>query len=250
MSSRLVRGAVLAVGVEHLLRGLPGLARSRWQRTNHRGAPVSLLSGPSLALALAATSGSAPLAVAALGAAAVGAYDDATGSTDKGLRGHLGALRQGRVTSGAAKVAGLALVGAVSSLLRPGRRTGRDVLVDAGLVAGTANLLNLLDLRPGRALKAGLVAAAALGQPGAVGAAAGLLPADLGERSMLGDAGANALGALLGAALAGRVERPSRRTAVLGVLVALTAASEVVSYSAVIDATPPLRWVDRWGRPA
>ena len=146
------------------------------------------------------------------------------------------------------KVAGLGAVGLVSTLLRPGRRGLPDLLVDAGLVAGSANLLNLFDLRPGRALKVGVVAALALDLPGPLGAGLGLLPGDLGERSMLGDAGANAYGALLGAALAGRVAARSRRTAVLGVLVALTAASEVVSYSAVIDATPPLRWVDRLGR--
>jgi hypothetical protein len=63
---------------------------------------------------------------------------------------------------------------------------------------------------------------------------------------MLGDAGANGLGALLGLALLRRA--PERREAALGVLAALTAASEVVSYSRVIDAVPPLRWVDRLGR--
>jgi len=65
---------------------------------------------------------------------------------------------------------------------------------------------------------------------------------------MLGDAGANALGAVLGLAL---VERLSTRTAsarALAVLAALTAASEVVSYSRVIDAVPPLRALDHLGR--
>ena len=87
-----------------------------------------------------------------------------------------------------------------------------DVLLGAGVIAGTANLLNLLDLRPGRALKAGLL----LGAPLAGGPARrgrrrrrsapppALLPADLDEEIMLGDTGANALGALLGVALAAR----------------------------------------------
>lgn len=246
--TRAVTGAAFAVGLEGLLRAMPTSNPGRWQRSNHRGAPVSLLSGPALALAAGLTGGSAPAAVAALTAAAVGAYDDVAGSADKGLHGHLAALRAGRLTSGVVKVAGLGAVGLVSTLLRPGRRGLPDLLVDAGLVAGSANLLNLFDLRPGRALKVGVVAALALDLPGPLGAGVGLLPGDLGERSMLGDAGANAYGALLGAALAGRVAARSRRTVALGLLVALTAASEVVSYSAVIDATPPLRWVDRLGR--
>jgi hypothetical protein len=123
-----------------------------------------------------------------------------------------------------------------------------DVLLDGAVVAGAANLLNLFDLRPGRALKVGLLGAVAVGAPGPAGAAAALLPADLRERVMLGDAGANALGALLGLAA---VHRWTSRTARLGVLAGLTAvtgASEVVSFTSVIERTPPLRALDALGR--
>ena len=158
----------------------------------------------------------------------------------KGFRGHAAALRQGRLTGGAVKVLGIGASGLLGA-----RLAGRtDVLVAGAVVAASANLLNLLDLRPGRALKAGAIAAAALRQPGPLGAAAALLPDDLGERTMLGDAGANALGAVLGLAL---LSRASARTC-LAVLVAATAVSEVVSYSRVIDAVPPLRWLDQAGR--
>jgi hypothetical protein len=151
------------------------------------------------------------------------------------------------------------------------------------VIAGTANLVNLLDLRPGRALKAGLLlgvplAAAppargpasvrgavrgpgsvrgAVRGPGSVrgaglaagpvGACAALLPADLDEQIMLGDAGANALGALLGVALAARTGTAGRAVALAG-LVALTAASEKVSFTKVIEATPGLRELDALGR--
>jgi hypothetical protein len=128
------------------------------------------------------------------------------------------------------------------------------VLLGAGVVAGTANLVNLLDLRPGRALKAGvLLGAPLLPGPagglaaGPVGAAAALLPADLDERVMLGDSGANALGALLGVALAARTG-PVGRAALLTGIAALTAASEKVSFTQVIQRTPGLRELDALGR--
>ena len=69
-------------------------------------------------------------------------------------------------------------------------------LSGAVLVAGSANLLNQLDTKPGRALKAYIGAAFALDAP--LGLAVLLLPYDLRERVMMGDAGSNALGALLG----------------------------------------------------
>lgn len=236
-------GAASATAALRALRARPPLGSAHWDRTNHRGATVSLLSGPALALAVAVSADlpRAAAVVAALGAGAVGAYDDvAPGAHAKGLRGHATALLQGRLTGGSVKVAGIGAAGLLSA-----RLTGRsDVLVSGAVVAASANLLNLLDLRPGRALKAGGAAAVALGQPGPAAAAAALLPADLHERTMLGDAGANALGAVLGLALLRRA--PARPA--LAVLVLATAASEVVSYSRVIDAVPPLRWADRAGR--
>jgi UDP-N-acetylmuramyl pentapeptide phosphotransferase/UDP-N-acetylglucosamine-1-phosphate transferase len=80
-----------------------------------------------------------------------------------------------------------------------------------------------------------------------LGGAAGLLGDDLRERLMLGDTGANVLGAALG--LAAVLELSSGpRWVVLAVLVALNVAAEVVSLSRVIDRTPPLRRLDRLGR--
>jgi UDP-N-acetylmuramyl pentapeptide phosphotransferase/UDP-N-acetylglucosamine-1-phosphate transferase len=252
------------------------------ERTNFRGRTVSLAGGP--ALAAGATVGAAfgapsPAAVAAVvtagtAAGAVGFYDDVVGDrpgqkSAKGFAGHFTALGEGRVTSGLVKVVGVGAAGLAASLLlardpgvrgHRGRRKGgkvrrtADVLLGAGVIAGTANLVNLLDLRPGRALKAG----ALLGAPltvgrgggvaaGALGAGSALLPADLGEEVMVGDSGANALGALLGVALAARTG-PVGRAAALGVLVALTAASEKVSFSKVIQDTPWLRELDELGR--
>ena len=127
-------------------------------------------------------------------------------------------------------------------------------MLTTGLVAGTANLVNLLDLRPGRAGKAGaLLAATTLGGPagglvaGPLGATLAVLPEDLGERVMLGDCGANALGSLLGLRLASIPAR-GPRAALLAGIVGLTLASEKVSFTTVIEATPGLRELDRLGR--
>ncbi len=237
-------GGLSAWAAQRLLRARPPGGAERWRRSNHRGEPVTLLSGPALALA-AGLATSPPALLAALGAGLVGRADDvALRTSAKGVRGHAAALLAGRPTSGTAKVVGIGATGWLASALLGGSR--REVLVGAGVVAGTANLLNLLDLRPGRALKVGGLTALAVGQPGVAAACAALLPADLREQTMLGDCGANALGAVLGLGLLAR--HPSARGPALAVLVALTAASEVVSFSRVIDAVAPLRALDRAGR--
>lgn len=122
--------------------------------------------------------------------------------------------------------------------------------MDTALIAGTANFTNLCDLRPGRAAKVTLVLAAGLLRGGAapvLGAAAGCLPSDLGEKSMLGDCGANALGAAVGTVAAAGLPRPVKLAALLAVI-GLNLASERVSFTAVIDRTPVLRWLDQLGR--
>jgi UDP-GlcNAc:undecaprenyl-phosphate/decaprenyl-phosphate GlcNAc-1-phosphate transferase len=241
----------------------PGGSKT-WSRTNHRDEPVTLLEGPAVAVgAIAgalirggpARSGAA-LAVAGAGAAAFGAYDDLAGSGDRrGFRGHLGALRHGEVTTGAVKLGGIGITGLVSAALTGG--SPADVVINAGLVAGGANLLNLFDLRPGRAIKVAVASGVLIGAAGVrggngtgvaapVAAALALLPEDLGERAMLGDCGANALGAMLGGAAAA-LPRPAR-IALLAGIAGLTAASEKVSFTKVIERTPPLRWLDMLGR--
>ncbi|QGN33153.1 hypothetical protein [Microlunatus sp. Gsoil 973] len=254
-----------AAGVAY---GLGRLAATRpgggsWQRTNHAGDPVTLLEGPiatagAVSGILVRTGSGRPRRAAAelvavLGAAAVGAYDDLFGSTQaKGFRGHLRALRDGRITSGMIKITGIGLAGLTAAIIDRPVRTGTaavaDVLINSTLTAGTANLINLFDLRPGRAAKV-IIASGSL-VPGAgpvVGAAVGVLPADLAGRSMLGDCGANALGAGIGVAV-GRLPRPARLMAVCAV-VALTLASEKISFTAVIENNRVLDRLDRLGRP-
>jgi UDP-N-acetylmuramyl pentapeptide phosphotransferase/UDP-N-acetylglucosamine-1-phosphate transferase len=245
---------------------------SRWIRTNHAGASVTLAEGPIAVGALLAGVGidrlldkssrrGLAVAVAGVGSGAVGAYDDLFGTTQaKGFRGHIRALRSGELTTGMIKVLGIGFSAAVAAALI--QRTSRgcqkpvcrilDGLLDTALIAATANLTNLLDLRPGRAAKATILLGAGLlgsGAAPAVGAAAGSLPTDLAARSMLGDCGANALGAAVAAAAAQSLPR-SFRLLVFGAVAALNVASERVSFTDVIERTPLLHRLDQLGRAA
>ncbi len=258
-------GAVAVQGVQMALRN-SSLA-PQLERRNFHGRTVSLAGGPALAVSASVTAAAgasdarsaAAVLAAGLGSGAVGAYDDVVGVRPehqaKGFRGHVGALQEGRVTSGLVKIAGVGAAAFVAAALLPKKRAKlTNTLLGAGVIAGSANLFNLLDLRPGRALKAGIIVGKplALGRSGGLvagpmGAVAGSLPTDLGEETMLGDCGANSLGALLGTAY-------SARTGVFGKLVALavigglTAASEKVSFTKVIERTPMLKALDDLGR--
>jgi UDP-N-acetylmuramyl pentapeptide phosphotransferase/UDP-N-acetylglucosamine-1-phosphate transferase len=257
----------------------PALARQ-----NHRGATVATAGGLVLVLTavvleggarllevIAADNGAVPIdpatriprlmvLVATLGLGALGLVDDLVGTGESGgFRGHLSALGRGRLTTGSLKLFGGAAVCLVAVSLAIVAAPGR-FLADAALVALAANLGNLLDRAPGRVGKAALVLFAVLvvatgfdptlaGTAVVIGAGAALLIPDLRERVMLGDAGANVVGAALGVGVVVSCG-PGVRTVVLVVLVALNLISEVVSFSAVIDRVPPLRAADRLGRRA
>ena len=258
-------GGGAARGAYRLLDARPPGGRGRWIRKNNRGCEVTLLEGPAVAVGIAAASlltPGLPAALrlagcgAALGAGAVGLYDDLDERGGaKGFGGHLSALARGEVTTGAVKILGIGATGLAAGAVI--RRDPLDRVLAGLVVAGAANVVNLFDLRPGRATKAAVIGAggsvlrngsrSGLLTAAALGAAASLLPEDLGERAMLGDCGANALGAVLGVAAAARASRPGL-IGLAGALAALTAASEKVSFTKVIAATPPLRALDEWGR--
>lgn len=199
--------AVTRAGTAALRRTAPG-TRARWERRNYAGRTVELYAGPASAVAAAVGAGRihAGAGLAVLAAAACGAYDDVAGDHRRGFRAHLGALRHGEVTSGAVKLFGISAAALAAGALLKERTL--DKLLAGVVIAGAAHFVNLVDVRPGRAAGAVL----ALGAPGllrkgpgaeltavALGAAAAVLPDDLGERAMIGDTGAHALGAALGA---------------------------------------------------
>ena len=162
---------------------------------------------------------------------AIGLADDLFSGPERGFRSHLRARR----TTGMLKL----LAVPAYALMRTRSFSG------ALLLALAANALNQLDTRPGRALKAYLLAALALDAP--LTLAVLLLPYDLREMAMLGDAGANGFGALLGLNSVNRFTGRGRWTAIAG-LAAFTALGEVTSLGALIERTPGLADLDRLGR--
>ena len=283
-------GIGVCAGLGYVLRR-KRIKASQWERTNFHGATVSLRGGVAMAGASVASAAvasalsdqpSAALGgvVASLGGGLAGYIDDVDqgahdgGKVAKGLKGHLGALAHGQVTTGVIKIAGIGASALAASALVGSKTTSvggkaADLALNTVLIAGTANLANLLDLRPGRALKATVLVAAPLSYfscaaaktpaspasaqrllaSGLNAAAITALVEDLQETTMLGDTGANAAGALLGTSLAANDSWKLRLGTTLGV-VGLILASEKVSFSKVIAANPALNWLDQlWRRP-
>lgn len=195
------------------------------------------------------------LLIAAMGGA--GSWDDHRGDeSDRGFRGHLAALRSGRVTGGIVKIMLGGLAGLAAGWVVSGSEPAEALRIGM-TVALTANLVNLMDRAPGRALKtSGLLAVIAA----PISAAAWLLPAaatlgsssavaslDLKERGMLGDSGANSLGAIVGLGLSAGAAAATGWMIVV-VLAALNLASERWSFSAIIEKVPVLKWLDMAGR--
>lgn len=283
-------GIGVCAGLGYVLRR-KRIKASQWERTNFHGVTVSLRGGVAMAGASVASAAVAsalsdqPRAalggvVASLGGGLAGYIDDVDqgahdgGKVAKGLKGHLGALAHGQVTTGVIKIAGIGASALAASALVGSKATSvswkaADLALNTVLIAGAANLANLLDLRPGRALKATVLVAAPLSYfscaaaktpaspasaqrllaSGLNAAAITALVEDLQETTMLGDTGANAAGALLGTSLAANDSWKLRLGTALGV-VGLILASEKVSFSKVIAANPALNWLDQlWRRP-
>lgn len=198
------------------------------------------------------------IAMYVLGVAVLGLVDDTLAGGARGWRAHGAATLRGELSTGALKAAG-SLGLALFALSEAGLSTGRYLLAVGVLVLAT-NLFNLLDLRPGRSTKAFVL----LGVGLAVGSmslrplwslglfvgpalVAGLY--DLRERAMLGDTGANVLGALAGLWMILTLSGLAQSIA-LGLLAIITLYGEFRSISALVERTPGLRELDSWGRPS
>jgi len=243
-------------------------------RLNYRGAslpcPFGVLIAAAAAIALIALSlwgryvDAADVPIVGLplvaGVAFLGLLDDAIAGASRGWRGHGAATLRGDLSTGALKAAGtlgLALFFALGLSAAEGR-PDEDFLLIALVVTLATNLFNLLDLRPGRAVKAfvllgiglvvgegGLDAAEALGIWIGPILVAGAF--DLRERAMLGDSGSNVIGAVAGAWLALTLDTTGLAVAA-AVLALITAYGEFRSINALVERTPGLRHLDSFGR--
>jgi hypothetical protein len=221
----------------------------------------------------------APLALVTF---ALGLVDDAYGSgSDRGFRGHIAAGVKGRLTTGGLKVIGISVSSYATALFvvqvaqwAPWGSLQQLLLaLPAGAaIALTANLINLMDLRPGRALKfyslislIGLVSVT-LGLENhlpldrvsqatdimslalfLLGPVVAVWRYDVGERGMLGDAGANPAGAIAGTVIVAGLPVWGM-FGYLALVFALNLASERVSFSRVIENSAVLRRLDMLGR--
>ena len=226
-----------------------------------------------------------PTLFGVIGFGLLGLVDDlgATG-TSRGFKGHIRSILRGRLSTGAVKLVGGAMVALVvaaqlSSPGGPGFHSNLEnvsslstlsarasnvgwLLLDAALLALSANLGNLFDRAPGRTIKVstlcfGVLAVGAVVVGNwlslapvavAIGAGLGLLIDDLREHTMLGDTGSNVLGVVVALGFIASAST-GVRLVVLAAVVALNAVSELVSFSRVIERTPPLRAADRAGAP-
>lgn len=268
----LLLGALVAAAIAPaMLRAMEegGLARENW-RERWVPFPAGIVV---VAAALVALAGLAPLAeladvdvfepevarvaVYALGMAVLGLVDDVVSAPPKGLLGHGKAVLHGSFSTGALKAVG-AIVLAFLVLSGQGWDEGRYVLAVGVLVLAT-NLLNLLDLRPGRSTKAlvllgaGLTLGAWDARPAAaLGLFLGPLLVvglhDLRERAMLGDTGSNLAGGLAGLWLVLVLDTTGLAVALV-LLLAVTVYGERRSITELVERTPPLRWLDCLGRP-
>jgi len=244
--------------------------RARLSVENHRGVMVPRTLGILLAICagastvvVAATAASAQpvtragwcAAVASLLVFAAGWVDDLSPTGPRGVRNHLRALASGRMTTGIVKLV-VVIAAAIVSVALQGGPTVLVRVAGVVLVAGCANLWNGLDVRPGRALKFGVLAMLGVVTtpvwllptlPGvAAGSLVGVWP-DLREHAMLGDGGANLLGFTMGLGLYAVL--PDVWIVVAAVAaVALNVVADTVTLSRMIEAMPPMRWFDRLGR--
>lgn len=280
-ASALIVGFVAGAAISRLLLA-ELLTAAVFRRRNYRHADLATAGGLAIILVVLAAAAAATLidsidddvvgdvpawsrtsvVIAICGFGLLGLLDDLGGDrSSRGFAGHLGALRRGRPTTGTVKLFGGATVGLVAVGSMPGSDSIGGVLVGGAVVALAANAANLFDLAPARTTKvavlvgvavvAGSAAGDHVGAEGAVlvvlGAALALARHELSETLMLGDTGANAIGAAVGVLVVGAYG-PAGELLALATLVVVNAAAEVVSFSRIIDSVPPLRWLDRWGR--
>ncbi len=203
-----------------------------------------------------------------LGFTFLGLMDDVWGNRDtRGLKGHLSLLLQGRITTGSIKaVFGLILafcLTLVENSLSEADSNWLLLILSVLILALSANSFNLFDLRPGRACKyfyLTLLVTLILGATsltvvsyetafltGLAGIVLAYFPFDVRAKTMMGDAGSNALGLVLGLIIVWTCNLQVQIVYLIYLLL-LHLMAEQVSLSEIIAKIPPLDFLDKLGR--
>ncbi|MCG8502761.1 MAG: UDP-N-acetylmuramyl pentapeptide phosphotransferase [Firmicutes bacterium] len=185
----------------------------------------------------------------------IGAIDDFLGNdASKGFKGHILNLAKGNLTTGGLKIiAGGIIAFAIALQVSP---TFWDILLNILLIGLVTNFINLLDTRPGRAIKGFIlvtILTLLLGNIPPIhyivlGTLAVYLPVDLKAQGMLGDTGANFIGMALGISIVIAVQNTIARLIIMMLMLGLNVLSEKYSFSKIIERNRVLRFVDDLGR--
>lgn len=243
---------------------LPMLQRGGAERPNYRGLLIPVAAGISFPLVLLISYlpyryfsiDSSGIIIGVILMALLGLIDDLLGNRDAmGFKGHIRSLLKGQLTTGGLKM----LMGGMVALYAATYCSQEWYwwLINALIIALATNFINLLDLRPGRAIKGFLIfliPVLALNEQinwwlllPLLGIVLAYFPYDLRARAMMGDAGSNVLGFILGYYMA-NLPGTGLKLGALGILLALTLLSERVSFSQIIEKVALLRYIDQLGR--
>lgn len=186
----------------------------------------------------------------------VGIIDDSLGNRGvTGLIGHFKALFKGSLTTGAFKALLGGLVGLTLAVTLS--KSIPNIIVATLVVALSTNMMNLFDLRPGRAIKAYVILAIIIFLASAkfnrevmmliVPAVLAYFYFDLRALTMMGDAGSNVLGVSIGVFIVSSFDLPVQLVSLV-LLVAIHVLTEKFSLTKIIENNKFLDYVDKLGR--
>ena len=191
-----------------------------------------------------------------LAMAFAGIMDDIIGNRSvSGLKGHFKSLLKGKLTTGGFKALFGGFIGILVSVAIT--RNPAEIIVNTLIIALSTNLMNLMDLRPGRAIKVYLVIMITI--TATVTGFIKVLPMlilpsvlayfnqDLKAKCMMGDAGSNVLGISIGLMMVFGYSMPVK-IAWLVFLVLIHIFTEKYSLTKIIEKNKILNFLDRLGR--
>lgn len=187
----------------------------------------------------------------------IGLLDDLTGDIGiKGFKGHVKAFFRGKLTSGGIKAGMGFLISLFVAIFISDNFIG--IIINSLSIALFTNLINLFDLRPGRASKVFILISLLMlftgrnqGYGFLLSSFYGILfvylPLDLKAQAMMGDIGSNVLGMTLGIYCGLGHGRIGQAIYLIGLLL-IHILAEKVSFSEIIARNKFLNYIDQLGR--